>query len=122
MARKTETTAEAIKEKLEHAQVFAIACENPSALVHAITTEARVFGLIKTKAEVSGANGGPIPFDVSSLTDEQLDLALRFAGSLGLLPAGYSLEGHQQPEGGGSADSEACPLLQAGPGVGRATG
>jgi hypothetical protein len=98
MARRTATTAESIKDKLEHAQAFAIARGNPSALVQAIMTEARVFGLVKTKTELSGPGGEPIPIDVSSLTDEQLDQALALAAALGLLAAGPVSTGAGDPK------------------------
>lgn len=72
VAKKAEISIQSLADELEEARAIAIADRASSAAVAATMGKAKLFGLIVEKKQHSGPNGGPIPVNVSQLTDDQL--------------------------------------------------
>lgn len=80
-ASKTEVTIETLAAQLDEDRALAHKIEQPGAAVSASTAKAKLFGYMKEKHEVTGANGGPVQTeDVSVLTAEER--AVRIANIL----------------------------------------
>lgn len=71
-AERAVVTIQSLTEELEEARAIALAEKQSSAAVAATMGKAKLHGLVVEKKQHSGPNGGPIPIDLTSATDEQL--------------------------------------------------
>lgn len=97
-AEKAVCTADDIARQLDEDRLLARKVKVPSAAVSASMGKAKLFGLIKERHEHTGANGGPIKFDMTGLSDEQL---AQLENIVGAIPGLHIDRGHS-----GGASSE----------------
>ena len=71
-AARTEITVATLTEMYQRDREFAYEMKQPGAAIRAADSLAKLYGLFIDRRELSGRDGGPIQFDLSSLTDEEL--------------------------------------------------
>lgn len=102
-AEKAACTAEDIARQLDEDRALARKVEVPSAAVSASMGKAKLFGLIKERHEHTGANGGPIKFNLTGLSDEQL---AQLEGIVGAIPGLHIDRGHSGGAAPAGGDAE----------------
>lgn len=99
-AARAAVTAESLIVETEEARSLAMAIEAPAAAVSAIIAKAKLAGIWRERAEVTGKDGKPLlePPDLSKLTNEQLATFEQLVGVIAPLAVG----GTQSPGEGGN--------------------
>lgn len=92
-AKRAAVTVETIAAELEEARILAIAEKQTSAAVSASMGKAKLFGLIVEKHKHSGSIG---TYDLSKVSDDQLDSLEAILGPLADLGGDQSGEGETQ--------------------------
>lgn len=95
-AERAAITADDIAKQLDEDRALAREVKVPSAAVSASMGKAKLYGLIKERHEHGGPNGGPIKFDLTGLSDEQLAQLEAIFGAI----AGFA---HDRGHSGGAS-------------------
>lgn len=84
MARKAEVTADSIAAELDELRAIAVNAGHTGAAIQATRTKAQAFGILKTRNEVTGPNGGPLQIDFGALSDDHIRQLLAILALLGI--------------------------------------